>query len=70
MLFTILEIIFAIALILAVLLQQKSGGLGEVFGGGGAVYTTKRGADLVLHKATIVISLLFFGVALLQIIFS
>ena len=51
-----------------ILLQQKGSGLGAAFGGANAIYTTRRGIDAILFKATIVISVLFFGIALLRVI--
>jgi preprotein translocase subunit SecG len=63
---TIAQAILAVLLIAAVLLQQKGAGLGAAFGGSGTMFTTKRGVDLVLHKATIIISIVFFGLALLS----
>ncbi len=63
---TITQVVLAIALITVVMLQQKGTGLGAAFGGSGTMFTTKRGIDLVLHKATIVISIVFFSVALLS----
>ena len=65
---TITELVVGILLIVAIMLQQKGSGLGAAFGGGNAVYNTKRGADLFLHKATIILSLIFFGVGLLAVI--
>ena len=65
----IIQLILAIILIVAILLQQKGGGLGAAFGGGGGgIQTTRRGADKFLHRVTIVISILFFGVALASVI--
>lgn len=64
----IVQYIFAVLLIGLVLLQQKGSGLGAAFGGAGAIFTTRRGIDAVLFKATIIISVLFFGVALLRVI--
>ena len=64
-LLVILQAISAILLILAIMLQQKGAGLGAAFGGSGTMFTTKRGIDLVLHKATIGLSIFFFVVALL-----
>ena len=61
---TILQIIFAILLIITVLLQQRGSGMGAAFGGGGAVYNTRRGIDKILFQITIVISILFFAVAI------
>jgi preprotein translocase subunit SecG len=64
-----IQIIFSIALIVTVLLQQKGSGLGAAFGGGGGgVQTTRRGADKFLYRSTIVISILFFGTAIAGIL--
>ena len=65
---TIIQLVTAILLVVVVMMQQKGDGLGAVFGGTNGVYTTKRGGDLILHRATAVISLVFFGVALLNVI--
>jgi preprotein translocase subunit SecG len=62
--FTVLQVIFAVLLTGVILIQQKGAGLGAGFGGSGTLFTTKRGVDLILHKLTIVISILFFAVAL------
>ena len=51
-------------LIIAILLQNRGSGLGAAFGGEGNVYRTKRGLEKSLFYATIIISLIFFGVAL------
>lgn len=64
----ILQLLSAVLLILVILLQQKGSGLGAAFGGGGNIFTTKRGIDAVLFKATIVIALIFFGISLLRVI--
>lgn len=58
------QIVLAILLIAAILLQARGTGLGSAFGGGGNVYRTKRGAEKKLFQLTIVLSILFFGVAL------
>jgi len=64
----ILQLIFAVLLIFVILLQQKGSGLGAAFGGSGNIYSTKRGIDAVLFKATIVIAFLFFAVSLLLVV--
>ena len=64
------QIILAIPLIGAILLQSKGTGLSGVFGGEGNVYRTKRGAEKTLFTFTIVNAVLFFGVALLNVIIS
>lgn len=58
------QIILAVLLIIAVLLQARGTGVGSVFGGGGNVYRTKRGVEKKLFQLTILLSILFFGVAL------
>jgi protein translocase SecG subunit len=63
----ILQVIFAILLITAILLQNKGTGLGAAFGGGGNLYRTKRGAEKVLHIATIVIVVIFIGLLIANI---
>jgi len=65
---TILQLVFAVLLVVAILLQQKGSGMGAAFGGTSNIYTTKRGVDKVLFQATIVIAILFFGIALTNII--
>jgi len=64
----ILQYILAGLLIGIILLQQKGSGLGAAFGGASAIYTTRRGIDAILFKATIVLSVLFFGIALLRVV--
>lgn len=63
----IAQIILSILLIVTILLQSKGSGLGASFGGNGSIITTRRGVDLFLHKATIVIAALFFITALAYI---
>ncbi len=64
----IVQFIVAIFLTLVVLLQQKSAGVGSVFGGSGGMTTTKRGADLILFRVTIFFSSLFFFLGFLHLI--
>ena len=67
-LITVLLIIVAIALIAVVLLQSgKSAGLSGAISGGAEQLFGKqkaRGLDLVLHRTTIVLSVLFIALAL------
>jgi len=67
--FNIIQIILAVILILIVLLQQKGTGLSGVFGGSSNVYSTKRGVDKILHYTTIVVSVLFFALSFLRLVF-
>ena len=67
---SIAEIVLAIFLITAILLQQRGTGIGGAFGGGGGdggnVFATRRGAERILFYSTIVASILFFATALAQ----
>lgn len=67
-LLTVLLIITALSLIVIVLLQSgKSSGLSGAISGGAEQLFGKqkaRGMDLVLHRVTIVLSVLFFVLAL------
>ena len=63
---TIFQTILGVLLILVILLQAKGTGLGAAFGGEGEVFHTKRGAEKRLHQITIIVAILFFGVALAQ----
>ncbi len=60
----IIQVILAILLITAILMQSKGSGLGAAFGGGGSVKHVKRGAEKGLHIITIVIAVLFLLTAL------
>jgi preprotein translocase subunit SecG len=53
------QIILAAALILAVLLQVKGGGLGGIFGQPDSVFRTKRGVEKTLFQLTVVLVVLF-----------
>lgn len=66
----IAEIIISILLITAILLQQRGTGLSATFGGEGNIYRTKRGLEKIIFIATIILAILFFGLALFNIILS
>ncbi len=55
----IAQIVIAVALILAVLLQVRGGGLGGIFGQADTVYRTKRGVEKTLFQLTIALVVLF-----------
>lgn len=55
----IAQAVLAIALILAILLQVRGGGLGGIFGQPDTVYRTKRGVEKTLFQLTIVLAVMF-----------
>jgi len=64
----IIQIIIAISLVTAILMQNRGAGLSGIFGGGGNVYMAKRGAEKILFIITIVLACLFFLISLANII--
>ena len=70
---TIIQIFLAVALIVAILLQSSAAGMGALGGGGDSVdsgYHTRRGFEKTLFNATVVLGILFAGLALVIFIFS
>lgn len=66
--FQIAQIIIAILLMLAVLLQNRGVGLSGVFGGSGNIFRTKRGIEKKLFVLTIILTVLFFSTSLAVIL--
>jgi len=66
----IIQIIISVALVTAVLLQTKGSGLGGIFGGQGAVYTSRRGVEKTIFNVTIGLAVAFFVFATLIVIVS
>lgn len=64
----ILQIVVSVLLIASILLQQKGVGLGAAFGGSSNIYSTKRGVDKILFRATIVLAVLFFATAVANLL--
>lgn len=60
----IAQIVVVVLLVIGILLQQRGSGLGSAFGGDGNVYATKRGAERIIFIGTIILSVLFLGLAL------
>ena len=65
--FNVAQIILAIALVFAVLLQVKGGGLGGIFGQADTVYRTKRGLEKTLFQLTIVLVFLFVIISIITL---
>jgi len=69
-LITFLQIVVSIVLITVILLQERSSGAGGAFGGGGGggLYQSRRGLEKVVFISTIVLVILFAGLALLNLV--
>jgi protein translocase SecG subunit len=62
--FLIADIIIAVLLIGAILLQAQGSGLGSTWAGGGESFHTRRGVEKIVFRATIVLIVLFLVVSL------
>ena len=62
----VVQILIALVVIAAVILQAKGAGLGNIFGGAGAEasYRTRRGLERSLFRGTIVLMLIFVGLSI------
>jgi preprotein translocase subunit SecG len=64
----IAQLILAIALVVAILLQQRGTGLGGAFGGEITAYRSRRGIERTLFRMTIVLAALFVAFSLLNLL--
>ncbi|MFH1838166.1 MAG: preprotein translocase subunit SecG [Candidatus Kuenenbacteria bacterium] len=65
----IIQLIVSLLLIISILLQSKGSGLGAAFGGGGEnIYQVKRGIEKGLFILTIILSILFIGLGIANIV--
>ena len=60
----IVELVLALLISLFILLQHRASGLSATFGGAGATYVQRRGAEKIIFKLTIWMSVVFFGLAI------
>jgi preprotein translocase subunit SecG len=60
--------ILAVALIAAILLQQRGTGLGGAFGGEVTAYRSRRGIERTLFRLTILLAVLFVIFSLLNLV--
>lgn len=65
----IFQIIISLLLILAILVQQRGGGLSGVFGGEGAIYATRRGLEKTIFIITIILAIIFIIISLMRLFF-
>jgi preprotein translocase subunit SecG len=63
-----LQIAVPIILIILIAIQQRGAALGAGFGGGGEVYSTKRGAQKKIFYATVAIVVIFLVLGVLNIL--
>ncbi|MFC1984811.1 preprotein translocase subunit SecG [Chloroflexota bacterium] len=61
------QIVLSIALVLAILLQIRGGGLGGIFGQADTVYRTRRGLEKTLFQLTIILVVLFIVISIVSV---
>jgi preprotein translocase subunit SecG len=62
------QIAVSIILIVLIAVQQRGAALGAGFGGGGEVYSTKRGAQKKIYYATVAVTTIFLVLGVLNIL--
>lgn len=66
---TIGQIAVSLILIVLIMVQERSSGLSGVFGGGGgAPYQTRRGVEKMMYTVTIITSIIFVVLAVLNLV--
>ena len=63
----IAQIVLSVALILAIMLQVKGGGMGGIFGQADSVYRTRRGIEKTLFQLTIVLAVIFIIISIVAL---
>lgn len=66
----VLQLLTGVAIIAIILMQAKGSGISAVFGGDGGMYRSKRGVEKLLHRATILLSVVFMLLALVNFLIT
>ena len=65
--FNIAQIVLSLALIMAIMLQVRGGGLGGIFGQADTVFRTRRGVERTLFQLTVVLVILFIIISIISL---
>jgi len=63
----VVHVLISVSLIGLILLQSSKGGLGSAFGGGES-FRTKRGAEKIVFRTTIVMAVVFLLTSIINVI--
>lgn len=63
----ILQAVVSVVLVIVILMQNRGEGLGAIGGDFGGSYHTKRGFEKFLTRSTVVLAVLFVGIALVAV---
>lgn len=64
---TIVQVVLVILLVTSILVQSRGASLGEIFGGSGTFYGSRRGSERTLFIITVVLAGLFVLLALVNL---
>ncbi|MDO8584923.1 MAG: preprotein translocase subunit SecG [bacterium] len=65
----VIQIAVSLLLIVLILLQERSSATSGIFGGGGGgFYQTRRGAEKAIFIATVVLTIVFAGLAIANLV--
>ncbi len=67
---SLIQLAVGVVLVIAILSQSKGVGLSNVFGGGDAVYRTKRGFEKWLFYSTIAMAVAFVALSIAVVLIS
>jgi preprotein translocase subunit SecG len=65
----ITQSVVSVLIVITILLQQRGTALGSAFGGGGEVYSTRRGIQTKLLWATIILTIAFLSLTVLNLVY-
>lgn len=65
--FSIVQIVLSVSLIMVILLQVRGGGLGGIFGQADTVFRTRRGVEQRLFQLTVILVVLFITVSIVAL---
>ncbi|GAB4158768.1 MAG: hypothetical protein Fur003_2550 [Candidatus Dojkabacteria bacterium] len=68
----VIQIVVSVLLVISILLQNRSEGLGSIFGGsaGGEAFRTRRGLEKLLYNLTIAFAVIFVVLSFMIVKFT
>ena len=65
---TIFLVVISLLLMASILLQQRGASLGGAFGGDSSIYRSRRGAEKILFRLTILFAISFIASAIIAVL--
>ncbi|OGD98768.1 preprotein translocase subunit SecG [Candidatus Curtissbacteria bacterium RIFCSPLOWO2_01_FULL_38_11b] len=64
----IIQLIVSVSLVILILMQSRSGGLGTAFGSSTTIYRSRRGVEKLFTYFTIILAILFFFLSIILLL--